>query len=273
MHAANGVMDVFSRSEAWTVIGVLAVLTGVAALLAEWQRRTTLVALVRNAPPGTVVVQERGRGGPAMQVHVGAPSTTDQGEAGVTDQEQNRAAQVSALWKREAVHLLRYAMVRTGGNKSEAEDLVQQTFMAAFEQWKDLACRNESGQRGWLRRVCKNKWIDQIRREVLGEHTLPELDRYYGRSEPDPEAVIIAREDLDDCWQVIRQLSPRRRQVALLHFVDQLPAMAIAELLHISPEGVRKHIAKARKALREALPGLFDADTVQTGTVQDGEGE
>ncbi|MFE7161390.1 hypothetical protein [Streptomyces sp. NPDC057636] len=45
----------------------------------------------------------------------------------MTNEGQDRAG-ASALWKREAAHLLRYAMVRTGGNQTEAEDLVQQTF-------------------------------------------------------------------------------------------------------------------------------------------------
>jgi hypothetical protein len=47
------------------------VLMGVFRLLAEWQRRTTLVALMRHAPGGTVVIQQRGLGGPPMWVWVG----------------------------------------------------------------------------------------------------------------------------------------------------------------------------------------------------------
>ncbi|MET7715467.1 hypothetical protein [Streptomyces sp. NPDC005407] len=53
------------------VIGLVAALAAAGALLAEWQRRTTLLAVVTHAPAGTVVVQERGRGGPAMEIHVG----------------------------------------------------------------------------------------------------------------------------------------------------------------------------------------------------------
>jgi hypothetical protein len=58
----------------WTAVGaVLAslVLMGIFRLLAEWQRRTTLVALMRQASGGTVVIQQRGLGGPPMWVWVG----------------------------------------------------------------------------------------------------------------------------------------------------------------------------------------------------------
>ena len=40
-------------------------------LLSEWQRRVTLVDLVERAPGGTIVIQERGLGGPGMWVRVG----------------------------------------------------------------------------------------------------------------------------------------------------------------------------------------------------------
>ena len=56
-----------------TVCAVLAplLLAGAIRLLAEWQRRRTLAAVLRDAPAGSVVVQERGLGGPPMWVWVG----------------------------------------------------------------------------------------------------------------------------------------------------------------------------------------------------------
>lgn len=49
----------------------LVVLVGAYRLLAEWQRRVTLVALAERAPEGTVVVQGAGQGGPALWMRVG----------------------------------------------------------------------------------------------------------------------------------------------------------------------------------------------------------
>jgi hypothetical protein len=59
-----------SWAAACWILGLVAV-AGTVRLLCEWQRRETLVAIVREAPAGTVVVQERGLGGPAMWVQVG----------------------------------------------------------------------------------------------------------------------------------------------------------------------------------------------------------
>lgn len=52
-----------------TVIVALAVL--VYRLLAEWQRRRTLLALLREAPTGTLIFQGKGVGGAEMCILVG----------------------------------------------------------------------------------------------------------------------------------------------------------------------------------------------------------
>jgi hypothetical protein len=66
----------------WLFLCLIAALAVVTAFLAEWQRRTTLLALVRNAPSGTVLIQERGRGGPGVQLHIGGSADSDQGDSG-----------------------------------------------------------------------------------------------------------------------------------------------------------------------------------------------
>jgi len=54
------------------IIALSAVIaTGVLRLLAEWQRRTTLIELVRSAPPKTVVHQEDKDTGDSIRVWVG----------------------------------------------------------------------------------------------------------------------------------------------------------------------------------------------------------
>ncbi|GAA0356966.1 hypothetical protein ACKI1I_44530 [Streptomyces turgidiscabies] len=69
----------------WLVMVLVASLTVVGGALAEWQRRTTLLALVQKAPPGTVVIQEGGRGGPGMRVQVGAPGMAGEGEGAMRE--------------------------------------------------------------------------------------------------------------------------------------------------------------------------------------------
>jgi hypothetical protein len=66
---------------AWPYTAVVLVATAVYRLLAERARRKTLVDLVSRAPTGTIVVMEKGPGGPAMWVKVGdGPQFPPRGE-------------------------------------------------------------------------------------------------------------------------------------------------------------------------------------------------
>jgi hypothetical protein len=56
---------------AWPYTAVFLAVAAVYRLLAERVRRKTLMDLVLHAPPGTIVVMEKGPGGPAMWVKVG----------------------------------------------------------------------------------------------------------------------------------------------------------------------------------------------------------
>jgi hypothetical protein len=67
--ASTGAAAVHVLARPYTAV-VLAVTT-VYGLLAERARRKTLVELVSSAPAGTIVVMEKGPGGPAMWVRVG----------------------------------------------------------------------------------------------------------------------------------------------------------------------------------------------------------
>ena len=78
---------VLAHAASWkSVILVLAALAIglVGRLLAESQRRKTLVAVIKEAKDGTVIEQQRGRGGPAMRIEIGPgpnkPSAPDGGQ-------------------------------------------------------------------------------------------------------------------------------------------------------------------------------------------------
>ncbi len=59
---------------AWPYTAAVLVVTAAYRLLAERARRKTLVDLVSHAPADTIVVMEKGPGGPAMWIRVGGGS-------------------------------------------------------------------------------------------------------------------------------------------------------------------------------------------------------
>lgn len=70
---------------AWPYTAVVLVAATFYRLVAERSRRKTLVELVTRAPAGTIVIMERGPGGPAMWLRVGSvpPGPVDTSSGGV----------------------------------------------------------------------------------------------------------------------------------------------------------------------------------------------
>ncbi|MHB6912724.1 RNA polymerase sigma factor [Streptomyces sp. DB-54] len=167
------------------------------------------------------------------------------------------ADQVAALWDREAEGLLRYATVLTN-NAAEAGDLVSRAFEAAVLDWGTVGSRKLGAQMAWLRRVCKNMWIDDVRRSANLDRLRPELAERCQRAELDPEDAALLGQAADHCLRVMSGLPTVRRQVAVLFFLEEYPSSVIAELLGIASSGVRKHVAKARHELQKELGAFVD---------------
>ncbi|MFI6317610.1 hypothetical protein ACIBG8_08820 [Nonomuraea sp. NPDC050556] len=58
----------------------IVIVSGIFRIIIEWQRRRTFVALVADALPGTVVVQQDGPEGQTMRVSLGAQRTRPRSE-------------------------------------------------------------------------------------------------------------------------------------------------------------------------------------------------
>jgi hypothetical protein len=67
----NKILTQLPGPHAFWAFGVLMLISMVYRLFAEWQRRVTLDHIFKNAPGGSVVIQEKGLACPAMSVWVG----------------------------------------------------------------------------------------------------------------------------------------------------------------------------------------------------------
>lgn len=181
--------------------------------------------------------------------------------------------QVAALYDREGAALLKHAKVLTGHQVQEAEDLAARAFEAAVANWRKVGAYDPLSQRAWLRRTMRNKWIDDIRRSRKLEQLGPDLLLKYLRNEPDPVDAVLARSDLDTCWEALKAFPPKRREVATLHFFEGMSPVAIADLLQITPQGVRRHIKLAQKALLSAVGSAADETQARPTTPRLQEGE
>lgn len=102
----------------------------------------------------------------------------------------------------------------------------------------------------WLFRVCRNLWIDHIRRnkhqtlyEIPGD--LPDCNT--------PEMRYLANERQLALLSAIRTLSPQDQELVTLHYFSGMPLTEVAQLLGTSYTAVRQRMVRLRATLRQRL--------------------
>ena len=130
--------------------------------------------------------------------------------------------------------------IASKAGRQDAEDVVQEAFLKVVE-----ASRKEEVRivENLLSRVVRCAAIDRIRRrasrpEVLNADHLDSADS----GTVDPERALIARQCLTSVVATIQSMPDRRREVFLLHRVQELTYPQIAGRLGISLKAVEKHI-------------------------------
>lgn len=140
-----------------------------------------------------------------------------------------------------------------------AQDVVQQGFARL---WESRATWRQSGSvRAYLFRLVRNGAIDELRRRAVRSFW-SRRDELRPRAPLTPLEIAEENELQRALRQALRSLPARRREVLVLAHLQGLSYKHVAELLDISPETVKKHIALALSDLRRILA----ADLPESGT-------
>src|SRR5690606_19062683 len=135
------------------------------------------------------------------------------------------------------------------GQREDAEDLVQDAFLAALEKIDTF----KKGRRfsPWFYRILVNRGLNSRKsRSLRRMEALP------------PEIVDASRSPLRDTEraelrerlsEVIDALPPRQKSIVELFELEGFSSLEIAEVLGLSDGTVRWHLHQARGKLREAL--------------------
>lgn len=166
---------------------------------------------------------------------------------------REQARQVHELFVQEADDLYRYACSFWAGGCG-SEDLVQTTFHEVIRAWETVGQYAPDERRRWLRRVLKNKAIDDWRKRCVVDlaAVVPEP----GPQPAGPGELAELSIALANCWTEIGQMPPVRQLVAFLTWNELWTTERVADHLGVAPSTVRGHLRQARRQLRASVGHL-----------------
>ena len=158
---------------------------------------------------------------------------------------------------------------------SVAEDLVQDTFLAAFKARDRFSAK--SSERTWLVGILRHKIYDHLRHACRERAVRADANPAGRDEEAWDDAVVWLHDVAAECAEPSRRLElaefranletalgklpPRVAQVFQLYAVEECPNSEVCQRLNISESNLWVMLHRARKQLRDHLTGWWNADS------------
>ena len=175
-------------------------------------------------------------------------------------------------------YLYRFALARVHSSQT-AEDLVQETFLAALKGWDGFEKR--ASGKTWLTAILKHKIVDFIRKDVREtpsdsiEAAVDTTEALFSpkgewamapkRWEVDPERILEQKEFMAQLDQCLADLPERMARAFTLREMDGLSTPEICEILNISESNSWVILYRARMALRKCLETRWETPAPAAG--------
>ncbi|MFB3739121.1 MAG: SigE family RNA polymerase sigma factor [Candidatus Velamenicoccus archaeovorus] len=154
------------------------------------------------------------------------------------------AGRMEQLYRSHASDAMRLAYLLTG-DRTLAEDLVQDAFVKVFGRFHDL--RNRDAFWWYLRRTLVNLSRSYFRRRRV-ERTW--LARQHPEDVPSRASDVVERERMR---QALMTLRPEQRAAVVLRYYEDLSEAATAEVLGVALGTVKSMVSRAMDRLRDEL--------------------
>ena len=156
-------------------------------------------------------------------------------------------------------------------NPGDAEDLVQETFVRAFQFFAQF--QGGTNARAWLFRIMTNLYINSYRKKTREPDRVSydEMEDFYLYNRlsdaqtsgiaASPEDVIIQQVEAEAIRAAIEKLPDEYRETVILADVNEFSYQEISEMLDIPIGTVRSRLSRGRRLVQKAIWAYTDANT------------
>jgi RNA polymerase sigma-70 factor, ECF subfamily len=164
-----------------------------------------------------------------------------------------------AFYRRHVLQVVGLAQ-RLLGNSWDAEDVAQETFIAAFQLWGQL--RDLERARSWLMQIA----VRQVHRKFRKRRLLRLLGLDRGVDDLPLEALARddtaaeVRSELMVLESVLKSMPPKRKIAWMLRYVEGLPLEEVAQQCDCSLATAKRRVAAAQRLVSRQLEITRPAD-------------
>ncbi len=149
---------------------------------------------------------------------------------------------ITSLYTEYYGEILKYCCMLCG-NRSEAEDLMQETFMKALSNCDLLQDLEDKQRRAWLYKTARNLFFDDCRKKAVAEK--------YGMTAA--EEIFEGGFSQVETAMILSKLPPDLSQVFIRRYFLGYSSREIAQEYGLTPSGIRTMLSRARQMLKDQL--------------------
>jgi RNA polymerase sigma-70 factor (ECF subfamily) len=150
---------------------------------------------------------------------------------------------------------------RYAKNKEDAEDILQDTFIKAYQGLDKFHTHKGTSFTSWLYRISINSSIDLLRKKNKMEDKFFDPDNLDNLSsnnlEHNPEHSAGIQDTRNKIGAVLNQLTARQRMIFILRHYQQLSTQEISEYMGCSQGSVKKQLFRAVTAIKDHFKSLI----------------
>lgn len=141
-----------------------------------------------------------------------------------------------------------YVAMRFVKNSSDAEDIIQESFIKAFQKIHQF--KGDVSFGAWLKRIVINKSIDFLKSKK--ERLVP-LDENYMQVVEDDDWTVEDGITLDEVKLAMEQLPEKYKYVVMMFLLEGYDHREIANVLGLSETACRTRLLRGKGFLKELL--------------------
>lgn len=137
-------------------------------------------------------------------------------------------------------------------NKADAEDVLQDAFIAIYRNIQSFNGKEEKAFLGWMKKIVTNEALSKYRKMRYTNEKYV-LENIAPQSE---EPTVLKQYEYEELMAAIYNLPLKYKQVVGLYAIDGYSHKEIAELLNIQPGSSRSIYSRATSMLYQVLSPL-----------------